>query len=59
LEQLANKILIVEQRQTGKQLRMTSNLVLTNENTIGHDGSKLATEGLFCPFVWLNKFIKI
>uniref|UniRef100_A0A914L2B8 C3H1-type domain-containing protein n=1 Tax=Meloidogyne incognita TaxID=6306 RepID=A0A914L2B8_MELIC len=44
LEQLANKILIVEQRQTGKQLRMTSNLVLTNENTIGHDGSKLATE---------------
>ncbi|CAK5028489.1 unnamed protein product [Meloidogyne enterolobii] len=24
---------------------MTSNLVLTNENAIGHDGSKLANEG--------------
>jgi len=51
LEQLANKIRIVEQRQTGKQLRMTSNLVLTNENTIGNDGSKLANEGLFCLLV--------
>uniref|UniRef100_A0A1I8BIS4 C3H1-type domain-containing protein n=1 Tax=Meloidogyne hapla TaxID=6305 RepID=A0A1I8BIS4_MELHA len=42
LEQLANKIRVVEQRQTGKQLRMTSNLVLTNENA----GIKMENEDI-------------
>ena len=57
---MANKIHIVQQRQTGKQLRMTSNLVMTKENVVGHMGDGVtfenASEGLFCLFFHLQTF---
>jgi hypothetical protein len=51
LEQLANKISIVQQRQIGKNLKMSTNLVLTKEN-IGdrHGEGENAFEGFIFKF---------